>query len=188
MAHSTPSSRALIWTFGTPVRVNTMSGIFASIFMVVAVAAFNGGTNSKFVVVLDIAISTTLISYLWIFPAALKLRYSHGHVHRPYVVPGGKLGMWLCTALITVGVALGSWVWPSFPGRWRSCSGSTTRLSEHVGRRPGHIRSAHAWDASAVILLLAVVGYAQRVGVREKPAVDIPDRRRDQDSEIAAIT
>ena len=56
--------------FGTPVRVNTMSGIFATIFMVVAVAAFNGGTDSKFVVVLDIAISTTLISYLWVFPAA----------------------------------------------------------------------------------------------------------------------
>ena len=55
--------------FGTPVRVNTMSGIFATIFMVVAVAAFNGGQNSKFVVVLDIAISTTLISYLWVFPA-----------------------------------------------------------------------------------------------------------------------
>ena len=63
-------------TFGTPVRVNTMSGIFATIFMVVAVASFNGGTDAKFVVVLTIAISTTLISYLWVFPAALKLRYT----------------------------------------------------------------------------------------------------------------
>ena len=40
-------------TFGTPVRVNTMSGIFATIFMVVAVASFHGGTDAKFVVVLD---------------------------------------------------------------------------------------------------------------------------------------
>src|SRR3954451_19075333 len=55
--------------FGTPVRVNVMSGIAATIFMVVAVAAFNGGQDSKFLVVLTIAISTTLISYLWIFPA-----------------------------------------------------------------------------------------------------------------------
>jgi amino acid transporter len=101
--------------FGTPIRVNTMSGIVASIFMIVAVAAFNGGTNSKFVVVLDIAISTTLISYLWIFPAALKLRYSHGHVHRPYRVPGGMPGIWIATVLITLGVALGSWV-AVFPG------------------------------------------------------------------------
>ena len=63
-------------TFGTPVRVNTMSGIFATIFMVVAVASFHGGTDAKFVVVLTIAISTTLISYLWVFPSALKLRYT----------------------------------------------------------------------------------------------------------------
>ena len=34
-------------TFGTPVRVNTMSGIFATIFMVVAVAAFNGGADAE---------------------------------------------------------------------------------------------------------------------------------------------
>jgi glutamate:GABA antiporter len=53
--------------FGTPVRVNVLSGIVATAFMVVAVAAFSGATDSKFVVVLDIAISTTLISYLWIF-------------------------------------------------------------------------------------------------------------------------
>ena len=71
-------------TFGTPVRVNTMSGIFATIFMVVAVASFHGGTDAKFVVVLTIAISTTLISYLWVFPSALKLRYTHPHVRRPY--------------------------------------------------------------------------------------------------------
>ena len=43
-----------------------------------------------------------------IFPAALKLRYSHGHVHRPYVHPWGKAGIWVSTALITFWVALGS--------------------------------------------------------------------------------
>ena len=51
--------------------------------------ASTAGPDAKFVVVLTIAISTTLISYLWVFPAALKLRYTHGHVHRPYRVPGG---------------------------------------------------------------------------------------------------
>jgi glutamate:GABA antiporter len=95
---------------GTPVRVNVMSGIAASIFMIVAVAAFNGGDNAKFYVVLSIAISTTLISYLWIFPAAVKLRYSHGHVHRPYVHPFGMAGIWASTVAITFWVALGSWI------------------------------------------------------------------------------
>jgi len=95
---------------GTPVRVNVLSGIVATAFMVTALAAFNGGDNAKFVVVLDIAISTTLLSYLWIFPAALKLRYSHGHVHRPYVHPFGMTGLWVSTILVTGWIALGSWV------------------------------------------------------------------------------
>jgi amino acid transporter len=94
----------------TPVRVNVMSGITSTIFCVVAVAAFNGGDNAKFVVVLDIAISTTLLSYLWIFPAVLKLRYSHGHVRRPYRHPGGMTGLWISTILVTGWIALGSWV------------------------------------------------------------------------------
>ena len=102
-------------TFGTPVRVNTMSGIFATIFMVVAVASFHGGADAKFVVVLTIAISTTLISYLWIFPSALKLRYSHPHVRRPYSVPGGLRGMWIAAVLTTFWIALGSFV-AVFPG------------------------------------------------------------------------
>ena len=90
--------------------------------MIFAVAAFNGGENSKFVVVLDIAISTTLISYLWIFPTALKLRYSHGHVRRPYHVPGGMAGMWISTVIITFWVALGSWV-AVLPGTLESLFG-----------------------------------------------------------------
>src|SRR3954453_17407301 len=70
-------------TFGTPVRVNVMSGIVASIFTVIAIAAFNGGSDAKFVVVLTIAISTTLISYLWMFPAAPTLRGWPAQVTRP---------------------------------------------------------------------------------------------------------
>src|SRR3954452_10116422 len=101
--------------FGTPVRVNVMSGVAATIFMVVAVAAFNGGQDAKFLVVLTIAISTTLISYLWIFPAGWKLRRTHGHVHRPYRVPGGTKGMAVVSVLTTLWVALGSWV-AVFPG------------------------------------------------------------------------
>jgi amino acid transporter len=100
---------------GTPVRVNVMSGIASTAFCVVGLAAFKGGTDSRFYVVLTIAISTTLISYLWIFPAALKLRYSHGHVYRPYVHPGGKAGIWASTGLTTFWIALGSWE-AVFPG------------------------------------------------------------------------
>jgi amino acid transporter len=95
---------------GTPVRVNVMSGIASTIFAVVALAAFNGGDDAKFIVVLDIAISTTLLSYLWIFPAVLKLRYDYPTLHRPYVHPFGMAGIWISTILVTFWIALGSWV------------------------------------------------------------------------------
>ncbi len=95
---------------GTPVRVNVLSGLVATAFCVAAVAFFNSGADATFQVVLDIAISTTLLSYILIFPAILKLRYSHADVHRPYVFPFGKAGVWIGTTVVTFFVLLGSWV------------------------------------------------------------------------------
>ncbi|HEY2830668.1 MAG TPA: APC family permease, partial [Thermoanaerobaculia bacterium] len=96
---------------GTPVRVNVLSGIAASVFAIAAISMLkNNSTASAFTVVLDIAISTTLISYLWIFPAALKLRYSHPTVPRPFVHPWGMAGIWISTILTTGWILLGSWV------------------------------------------------------------------------------
>jgi glutamate:GABA antiporter len=96
---------------GTPVRVNVLSGITASVFSIVAISLLkNQGTAAAFTVVLDIAISTTLLSYLWIFPAALRLRYTHPHVTRPFRHPWGMAGIWISTILVTGWILLGSWV------------------------------------------------------------------------------
>src|SRR5207247_10291790 len=101
---------------GTPVRVNVLSGITSSVFAIVAIYMLkNNSTASAFTVVLDIAISTTLISYLWIFPAVLKLRYSHPETPRPYVHPWGMAGLWVSTILTTGFILIGSWV-AVFPG------------------------------------------------------------------------
>jgi len=158
-------------TFGTPVRVNTMSGIVSSAFMIVAVAAFNGGTNAKFVVVLDIAISTTLISYLWIFPAALKLRYTRGHVHRPFRVPGGTSGIWISSVLITVAIALGSWV-AVFPGTLEKLFGLSYDFHGTWGVSRATFE-ALTLGTLAVILLIAIIGFAAGRDVREKQGVDV---------------
>jgi amino acid transporter len=95
--------------------VNVLSGIASSVFAIAAISLLkNHSTASAFTVVLDIAISTTLISYLWIFPAVLKLRYSHPDVPRPFVHPWGMAGIWVSTVLTTGWILLGSWVavWP----------------------------------------------------------------------------
>lgn len=75
--------------FGTPIAVNLLSGLVATTVMVLAFAITHGNALKYFTVVLSLVISTTTISYIFIFPALLKLRYSHPHVARPYRVPGG---------------------------------------------------------------------------------------------------
>jgi glutamate:GABA antiporter len=156
--------------FGTPVRVNVMSGIVATGFMVVAVAAFSGASDAKFVVVLDIAISTTLISYLWIFPSAVKLRYAYGNVHRPYRVPSGRLGLWIAGGLTTFWVALGSWV-AIFPGTLEQLFGLRYDFKDEWGVDRATFE-ALTLGTLAVILLIALVGYWLARDVRER-AVEI---------------
>jgi amino acid transporter len=157
--------------FGTPVRVNILSGVVASIFTVVALAAFKGGTDSKFVVVLTIAISTTLISYLWIFPAAARLRTLHGNVHRPYRVPGGRNGLRAAVTLITFWVAIGSWV-AVFPGVLEKLFGLSYDFKGTwgVSRATFEILTL---GTLAAILVIALVGYAFGRDVRARE-VDVP--------------
>ena len=157
---------------GTPVRVNVMSGIASSIFCITAIELLkHQSTANAFTVVLDIAISTTLLSYLWIFPAALKLRYTHPHVHRPYVHPWGMAGVWVSTILTTFWIALGSFeaVFPDvlekvfgvgygFKGSWG------------VGRGEFELLTL---GTLAIIVAFAFVGYRAGAAVRSD-IVDVP--------------
>jgi glutamate:GABA antiporter len=92
--------------WGTPVAVNLLSGLFSTIVMVLAFQLTSGNAGKYFTVVLSLAISTTTISYLLVFPAIIKLRYSHPHVPRPYRVPGGNTGAWVTGVLCTLWAAL----------------------------------------------------------------------------------
>jgi amino acid transporter len=156
---------------GTPVRVNVMSGVVSSLFCIVALAAFHGGADAKFVVVLDIAISTTLLSYLWIFPAALKLRYSHPHVHRPYVHPWGMRGLWVSTILTTFWIALGSWV-AIFPDTLERLFGVGYGFKDSWSVSQGTFEVL-TLGTLAVIVVFGAIGYAAGSGVRANE-VDIP--------------
>jgi amino acid transporter len=155
---------------GTPVRVNTLSGITSTIFMVVAVLMLKSGSAADaFAVVLTIAISTTLISYLWIFPAALKLRYSQPDVKRPYRVPGGTVGIWVATSLITFWVALGSWV-AVFPGTLERLFGIDYSFTDSWG--VSHLKyEVLTVGTLLVIFAVAVAGYLSGSAVRSRTVV-----------------
>ena len=151
---------------GTPVRVNVLSGVISTIFMIAAVQLSTGSNASTFTVVLYLATSTTLLSYLLIFTAALKLRYSHPHIERPYRVPGGMPGMWVMVSLITGWMALGSWV-AIFPGTLEQLFGKSYSIEDTYG--VSRLRfEVFTLGTLAVIVLIGIAGYIAGAGVRAK--------------------
>src|SRR6266699_3116125 len=98
--------------YGTPIAVNTMSGIMATIAVVAAIliTAFGSGSISTlFSLVLGFTLSTNTLAYLLIFPAFLILRYRYPDVPRTYRVPGGMLGAWIVTLLPFTYAAIASY-------------------------------------------------------------------------------
>ncbi len=87
--------------FGTPIAVNLVSGIISTIVFISAGLIAGGDAATAFNVTLGVVLLFTTLSYIVIFPALIKLRQSHGHVHRPYRVPGGVIGLWVCGGLAT---------------------------------------------------------------------------------------
>jgi amino acid transporter len=159
---------------GTPVRVNVMSGVASTIFMLAAVQLLTGSASAAntFTVVLYLATSTTLLSYLLIFPAAIKLRLSHGHVARPYRLGSSGNGlMWLCTILCTGWMVLGSWV-AIFPGTLERLTGHSYSVMDSYGVTRVRFE-VFTLGTLAVILVFGLIGYVLAADVRAK-AVDIP--------------
>src|ERR1700704_3275908 len=154
---------------GTPVRVNVLSGIASSVFAIAAIYLLKSkSTADAFTVVLDIAISTTLISYLWIFPAVLKLRYSHPDVRRPFVHPWGMAGIWTSTVLTTGWILLGSWV-AVFPNTLERLFGVGYPFKDSWGVSQGEFE-ALTLGTLAIIVGVGLVGYWAGRSVREDQA------------------
>jgi amino acid transporter len=101
--------------FGTPIVVNVLSGVIATIFMVITFFVTSGGLHGFFAAVLGLVISTTTFSYILIFPALLTLRKKYPNVRRPFVVPGGNAGAWVCV-ILTMFWVIAATVFSLWPG------------------------------------------------------------------------
>lgn len=143
--------------FGTPVRMNLLSGIVATVFCIAATVLLQGDAATIFTIVLIVAISTLLLSYLVIFPTVLVLRRKHPEVERPFRVPGGKAGVWICTVVIYAWVLLGSWV-AVFPGTLEHLLGLDYDFVDIWGVDQA-VFEAFTIGTLVVIALLALVGY-----------------------------
>lgn len=78
---------------GAPVPLLIIQGIIftllSSLFILLDTV------NEAYFILSDLCAQLALIVYLFMFAAAIKLRYSQSEKARPYKLPGGKKGMWL---------------------------------------------------------------------------------------------
>ena len=96
-----------------------------TIFTFLTFLVTSGSLVGFFGVVLGLVISTTTFSYILIFPALLTLRRKYPNVRRPYMVPGGKQGAWICVVLSMFWVTAAT-VFSLWPGLLTSTWGGAT--------------------------------------------------------------
>lgn len=107
--------------FGTPVRVNVLSGILSTIVLAVVLKmedSSDEGTLKYFGAILGIAVSTTLISYIGVFPALWRLRKKFPDHPRPFRAPAATfVSIWLTVLVLFASIQL---VAPGWPTAWFS--------------------------------------------------------------------
>src|SRR5690242_8623181 len=121
--------------FGTPIVVNVLSGIIATIFMFITFFVTGGGLHGYFAAVLGLVISTTTFSYILIFPALITLRRKYPNVKRPFVIPGGNAGAWICVVLATLWVLFATIfsLWPGLgTSTWNGAAGGVDRTTFEI--------------------------------------------------------
>ena len=96
--------------YGTPLRVNVLSGLLASVVLVTALSLTGGNSEKYFTAGLALVISTTFISYLLTFPSMLVLRRKLPDAVRPFRAPFALLTTVLTTGLVAFTVVV--LIWP----------------------------------------------------------------------------
>ncbi|MDQ6714002.1 MAG: APC family permease [Candidatus Dormibacteraeota bacterium] len=142
--------------FGTPVPVNVLSGIMASIILVLSFLLTSGDLQSFFKTVLALTISTTTFSYIAVFPAIITLRRKYGTTGGGYRIPGGAPMVWLCAILAEFFVLAATVfsLWPNLCSANGCFTGDATAVVGNVARGTWELWTI---GAMVVIVLLGVV-------------------------------
>ncbi len=151
--------------FGTPMRVNILSGVMASIFLIAGMSLVEGDTGAIFKVVLSCAVSTLLVSYLIIIPAVMKLNRSRDDVYRPFVTPAKKIGFQLMGATAFVYILLGS-LGVIFPGTVEGLLGIDYDFMKIWGLSRSRVE-AFTLGTICFDLLVALIGFALAKNLRK---------------------
>ena len=82
---------------GMPIGTLVIQALISSILSFVVLIM--PSVSSAFWIMTALAAQLYFIMYLLMFSAAIKLRYSHPNIERPYKIPGGKIGIWLVSGI-----------------------------------------------------------------------------------------
>ena len=153
---------------GTPLRMNLMSGVMSTVFVVAATLLVEGDAAVLFSVVLFCAISTLLVSYLTIIPAIMKLKRIYPDVPRTYQVPGGSRGFHILGSLVMAYIVIGSVV-ALFPGTLETALGMEYDYAEIWGTTQGAVLG-FTLGTFVIVVLIGVFGYLGAGKVRKNLA------------------
>lgn len=150
--------------YGTPVRVNILSGFMSTAFLIAAMTIVEGDAASIFTVVLVCAISTLLVSYTIIIPSVMKLNRTRRDVVRPYEVTGGVRGFQAIGTILFIYICIGS-IGVVFPGTLESIFGLEYDFQEIWGMARADVQLFTA-GTMLVVILIAIAGYVGGKNVR----------------------
>jgi glutamate:GABA antiporter len=149
-------------SFGTPIAVNISSGVVSSAFVFVVFLATSGSLANFFAVMLSLTVSTTSVSYVFIFPALVRLRRLYPETARPYRVPGGMAGAW-AAAIITEAFVIITAITLLWPGAINAIFGQSYSIEASWGVS----RAFFEWvtlGAFGIMVLLGIAFWA--IGAR----------------------
>jgi amino acid transporter len=139
--------------------------------MLVAMQVTGSGA-SIFGVDLTISISTFLLSYLLIIPAAIRLRTRYPERPRPFRVPVSDKGFAVLGWLAFVWVLLGSWV-AVFPGTLERLFGEEYPFEDIWGVSSATFE-VFTLGTLAFLLALCAVGHVRGARVRDEVGAPVP--------------
>lgn len=91
--------------YGTPDYAYYIVGIFGTIYTILNYLG-GSGVQSIFWVIFAFSSIMYMIPYLVMFLSVIKLRYVESEIDRPYKIPGGKAGVWICGILAEIGMII----------------------------------------------------------------------------------
>ena len=78
---------------GAPTVILMTQGVIFTLLSTVII--FVDSINAAYWILSDMCAQLALLAYIFMFAAAIKLRYSRPDQHRAYRIPGGNWGMWM---------------------------------------------------------------------------------------------